>query len=120
MVGQQPSLVYHNNSWKTPSQMVLESNTASVEGKGVVELYPVSSGLEHQREDQVLSVTGEVKSESRRRELGASSLSRASAREWIESLRCMCVCKHAFVRMDACVCVCLSAGFVSRRVCLVF
>ena len=64
MVGQQqpPSLVYHNNSWKTPSQMVLESNTASMEGKGVVDLYPVSSGLEHQREDyQILTVTGEVK-----------------------------------------------------------
>ena len=40
--------------------MVLESNTASVEGKGVVDLYPVSSGLEHLREDQDFDVTGEV------------------------------------------------------------
>ena len=42
--------------------MVLESNTASVEGKEAVELYPVSTGLEHRGD---LTLTGEVKSGSR-------------------------------------------------------
>lgn len=43
--------------------MVLERNTASAEGKEVIDLYPVSSGLEHQRENEDLAVTGSAVSE---------------------------------------------------------
>lgn len=38
--------------------MVLESNAASMAGKEVTEIFPFSSGVEHQKQELVHTVTG--------------------------------------------------------------
>ena len=42
----QPGLIYHNNAWKTPNQLVVESNVET-ENRPVEEKFPVSAGLDH-------------------------------------------------------------------------
>ena len=44
----QPGLIYHNNAWKTPNQLVVESNVET-ENRPVEEKFPVSAGLDHQK-----------------------------------------------------------------------
>ena len=44
----QPGLIFHNNVWKTPNQLVAESNVES-ENRPVEEKFPVSAGLDHQK-----------------------------------------------------------------------
>ena len=44
---QQPTLVYHNNAWKTSNQLAIEADAA----KPLVEKFPVSAGIQHTREN---------------------------------------------------------------------
>ena len=46
----QSGLVFHNNAWKTPNQIVAESN-ASSEAKPLEEKFPVSAGIMHQKQE---------------------------------------------------------------------
>ena len=43
----QTGLIFHNNVWKTPNQLVAESNAAT-ESRPVEAQFPVSTGLDHQ------------------------------------------------------------------------
>ena len=53
----QQGLVFHNNAWKTPSQTVTESN-AQAAILPVEEKFPVSSGIEHQKQEEVNDAQG--------------------------------------------------------------
>ena len=46
----QSGLVLHKNVWKTPNQIVTESNSLQEE-RIVTEQFPVSSGVEHQQKE---------------------------------------------------------------------
>ena len=46
----QSGLVLHNNAWKTPNQIVAESNMLQAE-RPLPEKFPVSSGIEHQQQE---------------------------------------------------------------------
>lgn len=51
----QPGLIYHNNAWKTPNQLVVESNVET-ENRPVEEKFPVSAGLDHQKTENNMDV----------------------------------------------------------------
>ncbi len=46
----QSGLVFHNNAWKTPNQIVAETNAQS-DSRPVVDTFPVSTGVEHQKQE---------------------------------------------------------------------
>lgn len=48
----QPSLIFHNNAWKTTNQLAIEA-AVSEAAKPLVEKFPVSAGLQHTREETV-------------------------------------------------------------------
>ena len=57
----QPGLIFHGNVWKTPNQLVAESNVES-ENRPVEEKFPVSAGLDHQKTEN--HIDGESAAES--------------------------------------------------------
>ena len=57
----QPGLIFHGNVWKTPNQLVAESNVES-ENRPVEEKFPVSAGLDHQITEN--NIDGESAAES--------------------------------------------------------
>ncbi len=46
----QQGLVFHKNAWKTPNQVVAESNAES-STRPVVDAFPVSTGVDHQKQE---------------------------------------------------------------------
>ena len=46
----QPSLIFHNNAWKTTNQLAIKA-AVSEAAKPLVEKFPVSAGLQHTREE---------------------------------------------------------------------
>ena len=56
---QQPALVYHNNAWKTTNQLAIEASVSQA-AKPLVEKFPVSTGLDHTREDNDVTVSENV------------------------------------------------------------
>ena len=56
---QQPALVYHNNAWKTTSQLAIEAGVSQA-NKPLVEKFPVSAGLQHTQESEEVSGSDNV------------------------------------------------------------
>lgn len=51
MSAYQHGLVFHNNAWKTPNQIVAETNTATPVVVPLTDQFPVSTGLQHMSSD---------------------------------------------------------------------
>ena len=53
VVTYQPGMVFHNNMWKTPNQIVAETNTLLLPTPvPLTQQFPVSTGLEHMQEPE--------------------------------------------------------------------
>ena len=65
----QPSLIFHNNAWKTTSQLAIEAAVTDM-AKPLVEKFPVSAGLQHTREQETDTGSSNVFSQYQVCEIG--------------------------------------------------